>query len=80
MARASPATTGSRGAARLPCRRQKKSHRRNPAGSGDRPASLAAAAGEAGFVSPRLKQEEKNVNNRFVIIPHRRNYLLPRHL
>ena len=41
------------------------------------PASLAVASGEAGFVSPRLKQEEKNVNNRFVIIPHRRNYLLP---
>lgn len=32
---------------------------------------------ETEFVSPRLYQEEANANNRFVIIPHKRNYLLP---
>jgi|GWRWMinimDraft_5_1066013.scaffolds.fasta_scaffold14812_1 phospholipase A1 len=41
------------------------------------PASVAGANAEDGFISPRLYQEKKNVNNRFVIIPHERNYLLP---
>jgi phospholipase A1/A2 len=29
------------------------------------------------FSSPRLDQEQAHANNRFVIIPHQRNYLLP---
>jgi phospholipase A1 len=29
------------------------------------------------FISPRLEEERQNANNRFVIIPYRRNYLLP---
>jgi phospholipase A1/A2 len=29
------------------------------------------------FLSPRLDQEQVHANNRFVIIPHQRNYLLP---
>ena len=29
------------------------------------------------FVSPRLEEEQENANNRFVIIPYQRNYLLP---
>jgi len=37
----------------------------------------APGTGEGGFISPRLDQEQANVNNRFVIIPHHRNYLLP---
>ena len=32
---------------------------------------------EEEFVSPRLEEEKANANNRFVIIPHYRNYLLP---
>jgi phospholipase A1 len=40
--------------------------------------TTTAASTEAGsFISPRLDQEQANVNNRFVIIPHNRNYLLP---
>jgi len=39
--------------------------------------SPAAVAAEDNFVSPRLEEEEENANNRFVIIPHNRNYLLP---
>jgi phospholipase A1 len=49
--------------------------------AGEQPAepTLAADAGseEEGFVSQRLEEEEANANNRFVIIPHKRNYLLP---
>ncbi len=37
--------------------------------------TTSSAEGE--FISPRLEEEEENVNNRFVIIPHQRNYLLP---
>ncbi|MEE4218720.1 MAG: phospholipase A, partial [Xanthomonadales bacterium] len=33
--------------------------------------------GDATFVPPRLYQEKANATNRFVIIPHERNYLLP---
>jgi len=33
--------------------------------------------GNGGFISPRLEEEKENANNRFVIIPHQRNYLLP---
>ena len=32
---------------------------------------------EPEFVSPRLEDEQENANNRFVIIPYQRNYLLP---
>jgi len=32
---------------------------------------------EGEFVSPRLEEEQENANNRFVIIPYQRNYLLP---
>tara|TARA_R110001599_G_scaffold353881_1_gene602066 strand:+ start:47574 stop:48605 length:1032 start_codon:yes stop_codon:yes gene_type:complete len=32
---------------------------------------------EAEFISPRLEEEQENANNRFVIIPYQRNYLLP---
>jgi len=41
------------------------------------PVGTAPGTGEGGFISPRLDQEQANVNNRFVIIPHHRNYLLP---
>ena len=41
-----------------------------------------ATTAEAGneeeeFISQRLEEEKANANNRFVIIPHKRNYLLP---
>ncbi len=39
------------------------------------PVEAGDADGE--FISPRLQEEEANANNRFVIIPHNRNYLLP---
>ena len=38
---------------------------------------VASGVQEDEFVSARLKEEEANANNRFVIIPHNRNYLLP---
>lgn len=42
-------------------------------------AATAAPAEDAepAFVSPRLEEEQENANNRFVIIPYQRNYLLP---
>ena len=39
--------------------------------------AVAPAVQEDEFISARLKEEEANANNRFVIIPHNRNYLLP---
>jgi len=45
------------------------------------PAPEAEAAGtgltEDNYVPPRLRQEQRNATNRFVIIPYHRNYLLP---
>lgn len=40
-------------------------------------ADHTAIAQPGSFLSPRLDQEQANANNRFVIIPHKRNYLLP---
>ena len=40
-------------------------------------ADHTAIAQPSSFFSPRLDQEQANANNRFVIIPHKRNYLLP---
>ena len=37
----------------------------------------AEATNDEIFVPPRLQEEAQNANNRFVIIPHNRNYLLP---
>ncbi len=43
------------------------------------PASAIGAGEDPGddYLPPRLHEEEANATNRFVIIPHQRNYLLP---